>query len=254
MGALRSLLALVLVGIWFAIPGSPWLRLYVVPMAWLHPDRRVRLASTYMKAICHGILGLFELVGGARFTRVGRLPTQSPILILMNHQSLLDICTVAVMASGDVPAFVTRARYSRFVPLVSTTARLLDSPFVEPRRDPRAALRSIETTAREQERSLLIFPEGHRSSDGQPRPFKPGGVQAALRGRRMPVYLVVTDGFWAGRRLLDFIFNVHRLRGLSEVYGPFEPPADDADVPAFVQQMHGRVAERLAELRRDAVA
>ena len=253
MGALRSVLGLAMVGGWFVI-GSPWLRLYVAPRAWLDPERRGAVVSRYMKSMCGGILWLLRVVGGASFRRIGRLPTESPILVLMNHQSLLDICTVAVMSSAEVPAFVTRTRYQHFVPLVSTTARLLGSPFVDPARDPLAALRAIETGCREQQRSLLIFPEGHRSRDGKLRPFKTGGVQAALKGRRMPVYLVVNDGFWAGRRLLDFAFNVYRIRGVSEVLGPFDPPPADADVPAFVEGLRGKMLERLAELRRDAAA
>jgi 1-acyl-sn-glycerol-3-phosphate acyltransferase len=255
MGALRavrSALSLLLVVLWLAVPGALWLYLVVVPLSWLRPDRRVALVSWYMKGMTRGILGCLGL-GGARFERRGTLPTREPALILMNHQSLLDILTVTLMAEPDVPAFVTRVRYARFVPLVSRCIRLLGCPVIDPRRDPQGAVATIERVARETARSILIFPEGHRSRDGALRPFKAAGTQAALRGRPLPVYLVASDGMWASRRFVDFLFNVHRVRGVAEVIGPFEPPAPD-DVPAFVERARSQIAERLALLRRQHAA
>ncbi len=53
-----------------------------------------------------------------------------------------------------------------------------------PREDPRASVRVMQTAAATIQRkgiSLLIFPEGGRSHDGQLRPFKEGGAYIAIR-------------------------------------------------------------------------
>jgi len=53
-----------------------------------------------------------------------------------------------------------------------------------PREDPRAAVKVMQTAAETIQRkkiSLLIFPEGGRSHDGQLRPFKEGGAYIAIR-------------------------------------------------------------------------
>jgi 1-acyl-sn-glycerol-3-phosphate acyltransferase len=243
----RSLVSVLLVGLWFAV-GSIALRLVVVPGCWLFPSRQQLLVSTYMKAISRGILGLLTL-GGARFRRVGRLPTASPMLAVANHQSLLDIPQVTLLSTPRVPAFVTRKRYARFVPLVSQSVRLLESPIVDPRRDPRGAVAEIRRGARELRHGMLIFAEGHRTKDGTIRPFRAAGVQAILQERQLPVYLVLNEGAWRVARLSDLLFRVHLIDAVCEVIGPFEPPRDSAEVPRFVEELRARLVRRLAEIR-----
>jgi len=248
----RSLLAVLLVGLYFML-GSPPLRLIVLPGARLFPRYRFLLVSVYMKAMAAGILALLTL-GGARFRRRGTLPTATPIVIVGNHQSLIDILQVALLAHPRVPAYVARRRYRRFVPLVSASMRLLGCPIVDPKRDPTGAVEAVRRGARELPHGLLIFPEGHRSVDGAIRPFRPAGLEAILRERRAPVYLVVNDGAWRVRRLADLFFRVHLIDARSEAAGPFDPPEDDARLPEFVDGLRSRLVDRLAEIRSEAPA
>ena len=245
----RSLLSVLLVGLWFVL-GSPVLRLVVLPGAWLFPRQRFRLVSLYMKGISAGILALLT-AGGARFRRVGTLPTATPVLVVSNHQSLIDIPQIALLSRPRVPAFVSRARYGRFVPLVSACIRLLGSPMIDPKRDPRGAVAAIREGVRRLPHGIVIFPEGHRTSDGEIQPFRTSGIEAVLSERRLPVYLVLNDGVWRGRRLTDLLFRVHLIDAVAEVLGPFEPPQQADELPAFVQGLHDRLADRLAELRRE---
>jgi 1-acyl-sn-glycerol-3-phosphate acyltransferase len=243
----RSLLAVGAVGILFVL-GSLVLRVYVVPAAWLRPDRQPVLISRYMKWMARNIFRLLEL-GGARIRRTGRLPTQDPVVIVANHQSLLDILQVTLLADPFVPAFVTRTRYGRFVPLVSTSAKMLGSPFIDPRGDPRGALETIKTTARNLPHGILIFPEGHRTRDGELRPFRSAGLQAILEDKPTPVFLVVNEGSWQVRRLADTLFNLPLVDAQSEVLGPFSPPVGAGEVPAFLNRMRDTIAARLHEIR-----
>jgi len=243
----RSLAAVLLVGLLFLLM-SPVLRLVVVPGAWLFPGQRFRLVSLFMKAMSAGILGLLRL-GGAHVRRVGTLPTASPLLVVANHQALLDICQITLLAHPRVPAFVARRRYARFVPLVSQSIRLLGSPIVDPKRDPQGAVAAIRKGARTLPHGIIIFPEGHRSLDGQIRPFRTTGIETILTERRTPVYLVLNEGVWRVRRLADLLFRVHLIDAYSEVLGPFEPPADDAGLADFVRGLRETLVARLAEVR-----
>ena len=101
---------------------------------------------------------------------------------------------------------------------------------------------------------MLVFAEGHRSRDGEVQPFQTAGVLTVLRERRMPVCLVVTDGFWSARRLIDSVLGLGRIRGETEVVGVFEPPADDARLPAFVEQLRETMIAHLALMRRREAA
>ncbi len=248
----RSLLSFVLVGLYFML-GSVVLRLLILPGSWIFPRQRFRLVSVYMKAMAHGIFGLLTL-GGARFRRIGEVPTAEPVLLVANHQSLVDILQIALLSHPRVPAFVARARYARFVPLVSASIRLLGSPVIDPRRDPRGAVEAIRSGARSLPHGMLIFPEGHRSTDGELRPFRSSGIQAALGERRLPVYLVLNDGAWRTRRLVDLLFRVHLIDATSEVVGRFEPPESTDALPAFVDGLRQTLAARLAAHRREGSA
>jgi len=245
--AIRSGLSVVLLLAWMVLGGT-YQRLVVYPLVFLWPRRRVALTSTYFRGMSHGILFCMRL-GGARLRRTGTVLTASPVLVLMNHQSLLDIPTVGLMCSPLVPWFVTRKRYQYGVPAVSPCLRLMGCPIVEPR-DRRESLRTMKRAARALEHGILVFAEGHRSRDGEMQPFQPAGVLTLLRERRVPVWLVVTDGFWSARRLIDFVLGVGKIRGETEVVGVFDPPADDAALPAFIEHLHETMVAHLAAMRR----
>jgi 1-acyl-sn-glycerol-3-phosphate acyltransferase len=243
----RSLLSVLLVGLLFVL-GSIVLRLAVLPGSWLFPGQRFRLVSLFMKAMSRGILALLTL-GGARFRRAGAVPTAQPVLLVANHQSLVDILQVSLLSQPRVPAFVARARYARLVPLVSASIRLLGSPVIDPRRDARGAVETIRSVARRLPHGLLIFPEGHRSTDGAIRPFRTSGIEAVLAERRLPVYLVLNDGSWRARRFVDLLFRVHLIDATTEVVGPIEPPEAAAELPAFVDGLRRNLVARLAARR-----
>ena len=249
MTKLRSCVALALALTWILVVGILVQRMILWPLSWFRPGRMRGPVSAYMRLQSRGIFFFLRVVGGARFERRGRVPTsQGPLLVLMNHQSLLDIITV-VMMSEYVPAFVTRVRYTRFVPIVAHCTRLLQCPSIDPRRDAAGAVRAIERAAESERYGMLIFPEGHRTIDGEIRAFRTGGAEAVLRGRRWPVYLVVTAGFEAGRRLIDFLMNIPHLRGRTEVLGPFTPPEDPLQLQAFLLEMREVMVRHLAEMR-----
>jgi 1-acyl-sn-glycerol-3-phosphate acyltransferase len=245
---LRGSLSFLAAMAWFALL-IPVCYLVALPLALLLPSKRHAIVSSYMKLNVWGLLTCMEM-GGAHFERRGALPTAGPSLVIMNHQSQLDILTVTMLGRPYVPAFVPRELYARwYIPSVSVCIRLLGSPIVDPRRDPKGAVETIRAAALTAQHGLLIFPEGHRSLDGELRPFKTAGTLAFLEARRLPVYLVVTDGYWRGRRFVDFLANVPHLRGVTEVLGPFEPPVAAAELPAFLDSMRERIAQRLRERR-----
>jgi 1-acyl-sn-glycerol-3-phosphate acyltransferase len=245
----RSLVSVLFVGLWF-VCGSLVLRLLVVPACWIAPRRRHWLGGQYMKMMSTGIWFCLR-AGGARVRRRGRVATTEPAFVVANHQSLTDIMQITLMSTPLVPGFVTRTRYQRWIPLVSTSARLIGSPFIDPRRDAKGAVAAIERAARELENGVAIFPEGHRSRDGQILPFRGAGLETMLRARPLPVWLVLNDGVYRVASFADLLFRVHLIDAYSEAMGPFVPPADPAEYPAFVSELRARLVARLVEHRRE---
>jgi 1-acyl-sn-glycerol-3-phosphate acyltransferase len=251
LAGLRSALSVAAIVVWLML-GGLYQRIVVYPPALLWPRRRPAFTSPYFRGMSRVILALLR-AGGARMTRTGTVPTDAPVLILMNHQSLLDILVAGLMSVPYGPAYVTRKRYEYGAPSISPNLRLLGCPIVDPE-DRKQALRVMREAARRLEHGLVIFPEGHRTRDGEIGEWKTAGVVSVLRERRLPVYLIVTDGFWSARRFVDFVFGVDQIRGQTVVMGPFEPPAHRDALPAFVDSLRERMVERLARLRRDDAA
>ncbi|HET9316780.1 MAG TPA: lysophospholipid acyltransferase family protein [Vicinamibacteria bacterium] len=251
--AVRSLLSVLAVVLYLCVFGPVLMYLWLRPAALLRPSRQRAYLSRYMKIMAGGILHLLRL-GGARFERIGVIRTESPVLIVMNHQSLIDILSLTMMSEPYVPAFVTRTRYARFVPAVSPCVRMLGGPNIDPKRDPRGARDAMREAAPRQRHGLILFPEGHRSRDGEVQPFKTAGAQAILGVHPMPVQIVVTDGGWKTRRMVDFLFNVPLLQVRTEALGTIPPPASESEVPAFLTELRARMQDHLARMRADAAA
>jgi 1-acyl-sn-glycerol-3-phosphate acyltransferase len=245
----RSLASLVGVLLVFGVGGGFYQRVFLWPASRLWPRHRDRLMWSFMVRMGGWVLAIFRM-GGARFRRRGSVPAGTgPRLVLMNHQSILDVPTIFLLTYPEIPQIVTRRRYARHVPLVSLMLRILDYPLVEPESDPRGAIATLKKAARRGSPGVLLFPEGHRSRDGSIGPFETAGVRVVLGERAMPVFLIVTDGFWVAPRVVDFAFRVHRLHGETEVLGPFQPPATTAEIPAFVERMRATMIDHLTQMR-----
>ena len=245
---IRSLLGVAALVVWMIV-GDIWERLVVWPAVKLRPSRAQLIVAWYMKGMSNGILGIIRAAGG-RLRRTGTFPSTDPHYVVMNHQSLLDIPTAVLMADPYIPRFIARARYGSWVPAVSLCMRLLGCPIIEPE-NRKASLRALQKAARDQPHGILVFPEGHRTRDGEIQEFHTAGLEIMLRERPLPVYVLVTDGFWKGRRFVDFLFNIDRIDGRTEVLGPFTPPADGEYKP-FLEGIRREMVERLRQLRGGA--
>ena len=154
-----------------------------------------------------------------------------------------------------MPAFVTRTRYARFIPAVSPAVRMLGGPFVDPKRDPRGSLAAVREAAPRQRHGLILFPEGHRSKDGELQPFKTAGAQAIAGG---PPHARADRR--DGRRLEDApaswtsCSTCHLLRVRTEVLESSSRRRTQSEVPAFLQELRARMEEHLARMRADAAA
>jgi 1-acyl-sn-glycerol-3-phosphate acyltransferase len=248
LAQIRSLLGVGGLVVWLLV-GDVWERLVVWPIVRLRPARRDDMVTWYMKGMSRGILALIR-AGGGRVLRTGVIPTAEPAYVVMNHQSLVDIPTLVLMMEPYTGRFIARERYGRFVPAVSLCMRLLGAPVIDPE-NRKGSLRALREAARVQPHGIVVFPEGHRTRDGEVQAFHTAGLEIMLRERPLPVYVVVTDGFWTCRRFVDFVWNMDRIHGRTEVVGRFDPPAD-GDYGPFVEGLRQEIVARLRQMRGGA--
>ena len=189
------------------------------------------------------MLGLTRFIGGAQHSEIPRINGGPGTLVLMNHQSLMDIPLV-IRSLGDThPRIVTRARYARGKPLISHMIRLYQYPTVNPGATVRGSLDDLREQTASSPVPVVIFPEGTRTRDGTLSKFRRMGLRAILGGRSWEVWIVAVDGWWRAARLTDFIDNVSHVQGRMAVAGPFTSPEPGESVGAFIAEMERRLGE-----------
>ncbi len=227
-------------------------RAVVYPAARVLSKYRAVVLGRWHRFQCRTLFMILRVVGGAKIPRPGRVPGEAGVLILMNHQSLLDIPMVIASVEGGFPRIVTRQRYARWIPVISQTIRALEYPVVNPGAGAgtlRRHLEQLEQVARTSDAPLVLFPEGTRTRNGKIGRFQTAGLERILRARDWKVYVLVSDGYWRHAKLKQFLGGMREIKGHLSVLGPFEwkdPGADPAD---FITRMRGLMVDELARIR-----
>jgi 1-acyl-sn-glycerol-3-phosphate acyltransferase len=170
----------------------------------------------------------------------------------MNHQSLLDITIAVNAAEGPQAVIPTRERYGRGIPGISSLTKLGGFPLVtqqpRPSKAEVAALLQAAKDLANGETTLIIYPEGHRTTDGSIQPFMRSGLRLLLSRARRPIYYVVSDGLWHARTLNETVHSFANSNVSVVIRGPLPPPAKE-DIDTFIDDLHARMTATLAEIR-----
>ena len=224
-------------------------RLIVAPLVRVAPGRKDRVLAGWQRWIAGSLIGIVRVVGGGKFHPFLSIPSGPGVLVLMNHQSLLDIPIVVRSFAHGYPRIVTRKRYARGVPVVSKMLKLYEYPVVDPRSGVKQQFKMLRSVARDPRVPIVVYPEGTRSRDGELLPFRRGVVDTLLRHRQWKVYLLTSDGTLSCGRLTDMLDGVAAVDCRVSVTGPFDTPSDPDDISSWLHTMEDRMRDRLAELR-----
>jgi 1-acyl-sn-glycerol-3-phosphate acyltransferase len=117
---------------------------------------------------------------GTRFTieLPENLPVHKPVIIASNHQSMWDIPPLIWFLRKLHVKFISKIELGKGIPSISYNLRKGGSVLID-RKDPGQATAQIEKIARyisKNNRAVVIFPEGTRSRDGYPKPFRTKGL------------------------------------------------------------------------------
>lgn len=110
------------------------------------------------------------------------LPVQKPVIIVSNHQSMWDIPPLIWFLRKLHVKFISKAALGSGIPSVSYNLKHGGSVLID-RKDPIQATKQIEKVAKyisKHNRAVVIFPEGTRSRDGNPKPFRKRGLFTLL--------------------------------------------------------------------------
>jgi len=179
---MRKLLAYPLTGIYFLFFG--------LSLAVFHPIQWICFNvfgyQTHKKSV--DILNFFLTrclhILGVRYTfKVPKnIPTNVPVIIIANHQSMNDIPPLIWFMRKFHVKFISKKELGKGLPSISYNLRHGGSVLID-RKNPAQAVSAIKIIAKyieNHKRSVVIFPEGSRSRDGIPKPFKTKGLTTLL--------------------------------------------------------------------------
>nr|WP_299382461.1 lysophospholipid acyltransferase family protein [Allomuricauda sp.] len=111
------------------------------------------------------------------------IPSNRPLIIVTNHQSMYDIPPIIWYMRKHHPKFVSKIELGKGIPSVSYNLRHGGSALID-RKDPKQSIEALEQLGRYIEkyhRSAVIFPEGTRSRTGVPKPFRTTGLKVLMK-------------------------------------------------------------------------
>jgi len=126
-----------------------------------------------------------------RFNQPRPLPTDRPLILVANHQSMFDIPPIIWFLRRHWPTFVSKIELSKGIPSISYNLRKSGAALIN-RKDSKQAVVEIARMAKliqNEKHAAVIFPEGTRSSTGKLKPFAVGGLSTLLK--RAPDALIV---------------------------------------------------------------
>ena len=121
---------------------------------------------------------------GVRYTISNRhnIAPGQPTIIVANHQSMSDIPPIIWFMRKFHPKFISKKELGKGIPSVSYNLRHGGSVLID-RKDPVQSIKLIKRFAQDVKNNnwaAVIFPEGTRSRDGRPKPFKRKGLQTLI--------------------------------------------------------------------------
>lgn len=168
-------------------------------------------------------------------------------MLVANHQSLGDILLlyglkrhfkfVSKSSIFKVPIVGWNMRLNRYISLVRGDRRSILKMFQECREH------------LEEGSSILMFPEGTRSSDGNIRPFKPGSFTLAKKAM-VPIVPIVLDGTHDALPKSGYVLNTGQHL-MVRVLPPIAPEDFPDSVEELIEKVRGQMVEALVQIREN---
>lgn len=189
-------------------------------------------------------------IGGTRFKteyHTKSIPTDRPIIIISNHQSMFDIPSIIWLFRKNHVKFVAKKELGKGIPSISFNLKHGGSVLID-RKDREQATQAIEKMGQyivEHNRAACIFPEGTRSRDGVLKPFKTTGIKTLLQ--HAPSALVVPVAISGSWKLLKYKLKPipFGVKYKTQILEPIEPSQLSAD--EIVQKAEEQIRKALGQ-------
>lgn len=168
---------------------------------------------------------LYLLASRVRITNAQDLPLDRPLIVVSNHQSHYDITPLGTAFRNHHGKYIAKKELGKGIPSVSFNLSHGGSALID-RKDAKQSLTAIKKFAQYIEKhnyAGMIFPEGTRSKNGQPKRFSENGVKMLVKYAPSALIVPVTiNNSWKFVKYGQFPLNI----GISlelEVHKPIDP-------------------------------
>ena len=129
----------------------------------------------------------------------GDLPTDKPMIIVSNHQSMYDISVIGWVLRKHHPKYISKEILAKGIPSISYNIRNGGSIYINRKNSREATVKILNFCKylNETNRAGCIFAEGKREKDGKMLPLKKHGLSVMLK--KMPeatIVPVALENFW----------------------------------------------------------
>jgi 1-acyl-sn-glycerol-3-phosphate acyltransferase len=193
-------------------------------------------------------LVLWTRILGTRYsyTFSGELPKDKPVIIVANHQSLYDIPYIIWKLRKLHPKFIAKKELGKGIPSISYNLKHGGSVLIDRKKSDQSvkAIISMTEYINKYNRSVVIFPEGTRSKNGLPRPFKRGGLKTLLLNSPEAMILPVTiNNSWKMHRWGAFPNGI----GIHLKYHVHDPIKNEGSPEFLIDLVEKKIKSKILE-------
>ena len=209
-----------------------------------------RYLNRRMSPWCRRLLNMADLCTGfkVKFDRDTDTPLSGPVLVVSNHQSLIDIVAVRAALPELNVRFVAKAELRKWFPGVSQALRLQQHALV-PRsgrvESGLAELTRVARLARIERACPVVFAEGTRSRNAEVLKFRTGALRVILHEQSMPILVTAVHGGYRLRTLRmvakNFGSTVYRVGILAHL----PAPTTRGELNEYIAEAEDMIRERV---------
>ncbi len=229
-----------------------------------------KIAITYRWAVARSFIDMTITWRARRLFAIARLVTgiklklerdspdlPSEMLLIANHQSVIDIVGLLAAFDDHSLRFVAKKELGNWFPAVSRVLRVQRHALISRSGDFGPAMREIDHLGKRLGPGIcpVIFPEGTRSRDGEVKPFHSGAVRRLHKAKTLPLVAVAIDGGWrfAGMQDLARLPYGHEYRvAVVQVYPVVRSKTELIDQIADAQRRIIETVDRWRRIQRDS--
>lgn len=210
------------------------------PIQWLADKLIGYSALKRVVSILNLCLLRCSIILGTRysFNNPHKIPSNRPLIIVANHQSMHDIPPIIWWMRDYHPKFVSKIELGKGIPSVSYNLVHGGSVLID-RKDSKQALGQIMKLGKyieEHHRSAVIFPEGTRSRTGHPKPFQTTGLKILMKNAPSALIIPISiNNSWKMLRYGKFPNGIGNHITL-DVHQPIENTGNFDELIAQVEQ------------------